>query len=250
MNYINLKKEKIYKGNLILINKDYPLNTNVTSLEIFNEKYQNIKLKKIVNQKLHLIFKTINSKNKITLVSGYRTKEEQIILYENSLKDNGEEYTKKYVAYPNTSEHQSSLAIDLGLNKSNIDFICPTFPNYGICKKFRKVMTNYGFIERYSKDKKHLTNIAYEPWHFRYVGYPHSKIINDKHFCLEEYIIYLKQFSFPNHPLICGQYKIFYLPYHETIEKIQINDIYIISGNNMDGFILTIKKNNENKNKY
>lgn len=250
MNYIDLKKENIYKGNLILINKDYPININVKKLEPFNENYQDIKLKRIAKQKLISILKKINAQDKLILVSGYRTKEEQTNLYENSLKENGEIYTKKYVAYPGTSEHQSGLAIDLGLKKKKIDFICPSFPHHGICKKFRKTMTEYGFIERYPKDKEHITNIAYEEWHFRYVGYPHSKIIKNNNFCLEEYIIYLKQFSFPNNPLIYEKYHIFYLPYNKTHEKLNLNDNYSLSGNNVDGFILTIKKAYENKNKY
>ena len=173
-------------------------------------------------------------------VSGYRTLEEQIDIYESSLKDNGEEFTKKFVALPNASEHQTGLAIDLALNEGKIDFICPSFPYHGICQEFRNVAPKFGFIERYKNDKKKITKISKEEWHFRYVGYPHSEIINNLDFCLEEYIDYIKTFTYPNNPLIYNEYKIFYVPYKDN-HYIELNDDYLISGNNVDGFILTTK---------
>ncbi len=74
------------------------------------------------------------------------------------------------------------MAIDLALNEGNIDFICPKFPYYGICQNFRNIAPKYGFIERYKDEKKAITKISKEEWHFRYVGYPHSKIITEKEY--------------------------------------------------------------------
>ncbi len=51
----------------------------------------------------------------------------------------------------------------------------------------------YGFILRYPEDKTELTGIQYEPWHIRYVGLPHSAIMKEKNFVLEEYMDYLKE---------------------------------------------------------
>ena len=90
-------------------------------------------------------------------------------------------------------------------------------------------------------EKKHITKISKEEWHFRYVGYPHSKIIDDKDLCLEEYIKYLKQFIYPNNPLKYEKYNIFYIPYKDE-SYIEINKNFSISGNNIDGFILTVKE--------
>ncbi|MDN6909595.1 hypothetical protein EXW21_16600, partial [Enterococcus faecium] len=41
---------------------------------------------------------------------------------------------------------------------------------------------------RYPEDKTELTGIQYEPWHIRYVGLPHSAIMKEKNFVLEEYM--------------------------------------------------------------
>ncbi|MEG0754458.1 MAG: D-alanyl-D-alanine carboxypeptidase family protein, partial [Angelakisella sp.] len=51
-----------------------------------------------------------------------------------------------------------------------------------------KNCADYGFILRYPKDKTHITEISYEPWHYRYVGVDHAKIIMEKGICLEEYL--------------------------------------------------------------
>ena len=48
--------------------------------------------------------------------------------------------------------------------------------------------TEYGFVLRYPKDKTALTQINFEPWHFRYVGEEHAKEIMEQGICLEEYL--------------------------------------------------------------
>lgn len=235
-----LTKENVKKGYLVLVNSDYNLEFHSDNLTVFNNEYKNIELDLKANNQLHIILDKINSGNQIVPVSGYRSLEEQVDIYNSSLKENGLEFTKKFVALPNASEHQTGLAIDLALNKEDIDFICPSFPYDGICEDFRIEAPNYGFIERYHNHKKDITKISKEEWHFRYVGYPHSKIITDNDFCLEEYIDYLKQFDYPNNPLIIDKYKIFYIPYLGENETIKLKNNYEISGNNVDGFILTI----------
>ncbi|MET3292533.1 UNVERIFIED_CONTAM: LAS superfamily LD-carboxypeptidase LdcB [Brevibacillus sp. OAP136] len=51
----------------------------------------------------------------------------------------------------------------------------------------------YGFILRYPEEKVDITGIQYEPWHYRYVGLPHSAIIQERKFTLEEYLDYLRE---------------------------------------------------------
>lgn len=45
----------------------------------------------------------------------------------------------------------------------------------------------YGFILRYPKGKEEITGIAYEPWHFRYVGFEAAQEIMARGITLEEY---------------------------------------------------------------
>jgi D-alanyl-D-alanine carboxypeptidase len=48
--------------------------------------------------------------------------------------------------------------------------------------------TEYGFIFRYRKETEAITGIAYEPWHYRYVGANHAEKIVELNITLEEYI--------------------------------------------------------------
>jgi len=242
-----LNREKIYSGNLLLVNADHPLRSReVNGLSSVDMRFPGILLRRDAANILRLILKKISAGAKIVPVSGYRSSEEQTEIYENSLKENGREFTKKFVALPDRSEHQTGLAIDLGLKKEKIDFICPDFPYEGICETFREAAPEYGFIERYAKEKEQITGISHEPWHFRYVGYPHSEIMAEKGLSLEEYVDFIKAFGEEN-KYCCrqGEIEVYYVPASEegdTEILISSRAVYQISGNNADGFIVTAWK--------
>ena len=247
MKTIELEKEKIYSGNLLLVNADYPLkNSRAESLIPADMRFPEILMKRDAAHLLQLALEKIRAGNAIVPVSGYRSLKEQSDIWNDSKRDNGEEFTRKYVALPNHSEHQTGLAIDLGSNEEEIDFIRPDFPYSGICHEFRKAAPDYGFIERYAKDKENITGISHEPWHFRYVGYPHSKIMQEKGLSLEEYIQFIKAYSEDNKYLYEQNHRarieIYYVPAEgdNTLIKEPENCAYLISGNNIDGFIVTI----------
>ncbi len=246
MEKLLLKKEDVFKGNLILVNRKYQIkeNTKEEKLSSFSDKYSNMMLDNNANLELQKVLKEIKAENKIVPVSGYRSLTEQENIWYDSLKENGEEFTKKYVAYPNCSEHQTGLAIDLGLNSKNIDFIRPAFPHTGICEEFRQAMIKYGFIQRYKEDKEKITEISNEEWHFRYVGYPHAKIMQKMNYCLEEYIDYIKVFKLGRACLAFENYEISYLEMDEDLKEINIRDdeLVTISGNNINGIIITKRR--------
>lgn len=259
MRTIKLNKKNILKGNLILVNKNYPYNTSkINTNEKLNLTYamdSNIQLEKMAAKSLTKLIHDLQCAHKIVPVSGYRSLKEQRQIYTNSIMENGVDFTSKYVALPGHSEHQTGLAIDLGENSGTIDFIRPQFPYSGICGQFRYESMKYGFIERYPQGKEHITDIAHEPWHFRYVGYPHSEIMNSYDFTLEEYIEFIKNYTYKEehyfYRLPYGKYEIFYIPSPLTQNGLILTsssmsielpeDVpYEISGNNVDGFICTL----------
>lgn len=244
---ILLTKEDIHKGYLLLINHNFPIKHLINENDLDTIKYRDdfLLIDKIVKVKLLKALNKINSENKILCTDSYRSHQMQKDIYNNSLIENGKDFTESYVAKVDCSEHQSALAIDLAINTSTIDLIRPSFPNTGISKNFKDICSNYGFIERYQKEKEDITKISAEEWHFRYVGYPHSKIIESLNLCLEEYIDYLKKFSKKN-PLVYEEYSIYYLKYQENI-KIELNDNTNVSGNSVDGFIITDVNYEKNK---
>ncbi len=241
---IQMDNKKIYAGNLILVNAMYPMLAKQVENKITIDR---VELEKKTGQMLMHVFNEINANEDIVTVSGLRGYIEQDRIYRDSIAKRGSKFTKKYVALPGHSEHQTGLAIDLGLNADEVDFISPEFPYDGICQQFREKAVQYGFVERYPKGKEKVTGIGHEPWHFRYVGYPHSEIMSEKNMTLEEYIKYIKTFSYDNQYEYCGKNgiktNIYYVGKSRADNtEIELGNakVYQISGNNVDGFIVTI----------
>ena len=186
MGKIVLTKEHTYSGSLILVTPDFSLQKEPEMWEmksVFGRILRpasgqpDVLLRKEVVIALLRLLADIGCKEEIAAVSGFRTQKEQQEIWNGSVKQNGEAFTQKFVAVPGHSEHQSGYAIDLAENGEEIDFICPEFPNFGIFRKFRERMADFGFVERYVSGKEMITGIGIEPWHFRYVGYPDRKSV-------------------------------------------------------------------------
>lgn len=127
--------------------------------------------------------------------SGYRSVQRQSELFDQAVEENkdsgmgqrqAEAVAALSVARPGCSEHNTGLAIDL--NGVREDFNATL--EYAWLQEHA---ADYGFILRYPEEKQEITQIRYEPWHYRYVGMEHAKAIKERHFCLEEYVDYLKQ---------------------------------------------------------
>ena len=176
---------------LMLVNQQHPVSLSPRSLVLVGGQ---VLLEQCAATALNQLMEELDGWQYITAVSGWRSQEEQCEIYLQSLLENGEEFTNKFVARPGHSEHQTGLAIDLGLKQPDIDFLRPNFPYEGICQTFRELAADYGFIERYPAGKEAITGIAHEPWHFRYVGVPHAKIMVDHNWTLEEYHLHRSPF--------------------------------------------------------
>ncbi|WP_265459873.1 D,D-carboxypeptidase/D,D-dipeptidase VanXY [Enterococcus sp. HY326] len=182
---------------LQLVNRHHPLlKSNEPQhlvLAPFSEK--DIYLQPEVAKQLQKLLTDWQLAEDIVLLDGYRTEQEQRKLWEFSLAEHGPKYTAEFVAYPGCSEHQTGLAVDLGLRGADNDLIAPSFQTGPTVTKFLAEMANYGFILRYPPHKQEITGIGYEPWHFRYVGVPHSHIISGQDWTLEEYLQFLQDTS-------------------------------------------------------
>lgn len=64
---------------------------------------------------LNKLMENINGWSCIAPVSGWRSEQEQRDIWNNSMRESGGVFTRQYVAVPGCSEHQTGLAIDLGL---------------------------------------------------------------------------------------------------------------------------------------
>lgn len=128
----------------------------------------------------------------LRMTSAYRTIARQEYLYKNALNKylkSGLSYedaliqTELYHAYPGKSEHNLGLAIDFIYGSSLNDSFA--YSAAGIWLK--EHAHEYGFILRYEEDTTDITHIAYEPWHYRFVGVDVAKHIHSAGVCFEEY---------------------------------------------------------------
>ena len=172
---------------LILVNAAHPCPAEVP--ELVPLLGGPVLLEREAARALEALMAEVDGWRSIVPVSGWRSREEQAALYQTSLAEHGPEFTRRFVARPGYSEHHTGLAIDLGLRGAEPDLICPDFPHTGICRRVRERAADFGFVERYPQGREAVTGIAYEPWHFRYVGPLHAREMADRGLTLEEYLV-------------------------------------------------------------
>lgn len=245
----NIKKveipvEQIYQGNLLLVNSNYPVHNKSIKSDSINlyARDELVKGYRLFNSEIYLS-EDIASKfsdmvldagkdgvSSFLITSGFRGFDEQTKLYE--------EMGSNRALPAGYSEHNLGLSLDVGSTQGKME-VAPE--GEWIAENAWK----YGFTLRYPEGKTDITGIMNEPWHIRYVGLPHSVIMKEKNFVLEEYLDYLKEEKYIS-PTINGQkYEVFYFPVTEnTTINVPANLRYEVSGNNMDGVIVTVYPDN------
>lgn len=185
------------------------------------------------------------SKRSIYSISGYRDFAYQQRLFNSKVSSRqsmGESWktaynnTLKYTARPGTSEHQTGLAIDLSVGST----LANGFRNTAQGQWLLDNCWDYGYILRYDKDKTQLTAIAYEPWHYRYVGLPHSLIMRDNDWVLEEYIDYLHKNGSIVYATTDDPNTVWHIYWTDDTEQ-NFKDVESISRDNAGGYIITVK---------
>lgn len=213
-----------YSHSLWLINQDYPLDTAADrELEAISE--EELLFYKKGTQKLLEMLNAASAAtgDRVYIMSTYRTQEEQEQLYKDDPVTAGK---------PGCSEHQAGLAADLY-----------TYQHAG--RRFidsdggRWIQENawqYGFIIRYPYGKSGITGCIYEPWHVRYVGEPHAKILYSNRWTMEEYIQHLRS----GQAYMADGYMILYqIPTDGTVSIPSELTEVTVSPDNTGGFIVT-----------
>jgi len=138
---------------------------------------------------------------------------------------------------PGSSEHQLGLALDVSID----GMLTQAFGETDAGKWLAENCHNYGFIIRYPREKTDITQIVYEPWHLRYVGVPHSKIMKNIGLTLEEYLIYIADAGM----YISWEEEMYYLlVYSDTFPTENLADVIDVSslGADRDRYIITIQR--------
>ena len=264
--FVSMTEAGLGTGELVLVNNMIKFRGSVNEEELLvvrdnkNSSYmvsdRNVKLlpsaMSALNEMLGDFFAATGN-NGVMARSGYRTVEYQQELYEDDLASSGAS-SSTLVAMPGYSEHHTGLVVDFTTYNSQTD----SYREFDGTGDFAWIMENchrYGFINRYPEGKEKLTFIDNEPWHFRYVGIPHASIMKDYDFCLEEYIDFIKNYTIDSGFLLKdtddgARYIVYYVPlssgettavYHPKKHGSDEFYPYSISGNNVDGFIVTVQ---------
>ncbi|MBG9796676.1 M15 family metallopeptidase [Brevibacillus laterosporus] len=239
---IKISRDQVHQGNLLLVNKEIPVHEEGVKSDVVNlsEHKELVKGYKLFDENIYLsksvaqLFMDLVSDAKkdnvrhFIINSGFRNSDEQNELYEKLGSD--------YALPDGYSEHNLGLSLDIGSTQMKMDQASEG-------KWLKKNAYKYGFILRYPKEKVGITGTQYEPWHYRFVGWPHSAIIREHGFVLEEYLDYLKTEKSISFNVHGEKYDIYYYPVsnnESSTIKVPANRIYEISGNNIDGVIVTI----------
>lgn len=175
--------------------------------------------------------------------SGFRSYAKQQSLYDNKTSDN-------YVALPGHSEHHTGLAVDIQIFNKDKRTVQLRDAELAWMEAH---CAEYGFVIRYDGSKFEKTGILDEPWHYRYVGVAHATYMMESGLCLEEYLELLKtSHTYEQEPLTITADETEYLVYYVAASAEETTTLvpvppesvgkYTISGDNMNGFIVTVKK--------
>ncbi len=177
--------------NLLLVNRNYILPENYAPDLSEAVKGSGVRMDSRVSPHYQAMYDAAK-KDGITLtpLSGHRRISTQKTNFENKInKYVNQGYSRpeatrmaaKIILPPGTSEHNAGLAMDI--ISLDVDF-----EETAAFRWLQEHAQDYGFILRYPKNKESITEITYEPWHWRYVGVPAAKAIKQSGQTLEEYL--------------------------------------------------------------
>ena len=239
----------IHRGYLILINHDHEFSipedidlVNIAEAKSspYRVQSESFRLSSSIIQPLDEMmddFLAATRMNSVAIISAFRNYENQQRILNNYIARMGRREALRWASLPGHSEHHTGLAFDFGILSGGSR---STFTGTGTTAWFRRNSYKYGFILRYPPNKSNITRTAHEPWHFRYVGLPHSYIMFQNNWCFEEYHEILRNHSFQE-PFEAEHEGILYEIYFtsDAEVKLPLNSEFDISGNNVDGFIVT-----------
>jgi LAS superfamily LD-carboxypeptidase LdcB len=249
-----MPKSGIAGGNLVLVNERYVTDPSLPkTVSVYENKTDRYLVKdaalSVTQETMTALnrwmdaFAAESGRTDVNIVAGWRSYDDQETLYDRAVTEKGQAYADAYLAIPGHSEHHTGLAVDLDTYDVESG-TCGGFDGGGDYAWLVEHAWEYGFIQRYPPEKHELTGINYESWHFRYVGVPHACVMKTENLCLEEYIEYLRGYPFEKEHLYVEQdavrYEIYYCKGTNLV--LPETDPYTLSGNNVDGFIVTVSR--------
>ncbi|MEO5499562.1 MAG: M15 family metallopeptidase [Candidatus Saccharimonadales bacterium] len=126
----------------------------------------------------------------LMISSAFRSKQEQQELYDEFVAKNGEVLAAQYVSPPGSSEHHTGMSVDF----ASVSDDCAEDSDTCSLSQSGAIWladnaNRFGFIQRYPEGKQQTTGVAYEPWHFRFVGKSLSKAMSGTELTFDEVVL-------------------------------------------------------------
>lgn len=181
---LSIEQDFNYEQSLMLVNQSHPLPQDFVP-QMAEYKDSGVQMNVAMLDAYAKLSKSVTQKtdDNLYVSSVYRTAEEQGALHAED---------PDYALPAGHSEHQTGLAADVYV----FEHAGMAFLESEAGKHVNQSCYDFGFIIRYPEGKEEITKIPFEPWHLRYVGLPHSKIIQQKFISFEEYIDLLEPGKF------------------------------------------------------
>lgn len=254
---IEMTQEDIHSGELVLINGshyyEYDSKQGLQNLyEVKTSSYYlvntNVRVNKNIWPEINAMFDDFyaaTGKRTINIIGAFRSHTDQMHLFNSAVENYGSEAEAlKHVQKPGYSEHESGLSIDLQIWDSEKEVVY-SFTGEGEYKWLVDNAYKYGFIQRYPEGKTSITGVSTELNHFRYIGIAHATAMKKNNAsCFETYIEFLHNYTFEGDHLHveCDNGEKYEIYFSDSLTVYVPTDReYTISGNNVDGFIVTIK---------
>lgn len=267
----------LHAGDLILINSSFPYTfpetsdnflsvcSNRTQFNYLNANGENKKVYSYYTQtgektSAKLETKTLEALQAWTDDFFKATNEIDLFIYDNDGYRTAADQTALYNSDPlkyapsGQTEHHTGKVIDLYIyTLSGQRFTLDDAEYAGTYSWLYKNAHKYGFIHRYPSEKATVTGVSNEQYHFRYVGEAHATYMYKNALCLEEYLDLLrdtyvhskKHLEFKGDDGV--QYVVYYVAASSDsvtaipVPKTDAKTSYEISGDNKEGFIVTVK---------
>ncbi len=206
LNYENVTADQ----SLLLVNEKHKISESYAPQVIYHEE-RDVEINACAKEDFDELGKTLLEQTGETLFisSAYRDFEKQ-----KEIKEEEGETAQN----PGCSEHQTGLALDVFVK----NFAGESFIKSESGQFVNEICGDYGFIIRYPIFGEKKTGIPYEPWHLRYVGLPHSKIINESKITFEDYIDFFelgKFYTYENYIITRQNTKNIFVPknFHSAV---------------------------------
>ncbi len=209
------------ENTLILVNTEYPLDEGEEPV-LVSAGGDHWVCEDIYDELLRLFDACLEATgDELSITSSFRTAEKQEAIYA----------VNEFAVPPGASEHQCGLAVDVRTDEhASLNFIKSSAGKW-LARNAHK----YGFIIRYPYWAEDVTGVEYEPWHIRYVGEVHARIIYRTKTVLEDYASLYKNgefYRFDDFIIVHGNFEDGTFLFPCDAENI------VVSSDNMGGYFI------------